>query len=75
VEKKKALKAAREASKGGPALKDDRKKDNKKKDDRKKDDLSKRSQEQYSEKTHSWWVGKNHWATKDKAMKGVPARQ
>jgi len=42
VEKKKALKAAREASKGGPTSKEERKKDDKWKDEGKKDDPSKK---------------------------------
>jgi len=75
VEMKKALKAAREVSKGGPASKEERKKDDKQKDERKKDNPSKKGPEQRSEKTRAWWGGRDHWATKDETMKRVPAKE
>ena len=71
VEKKKALKAAREASKGGPASKDERKKDDKRKDKGKKDDPSKKGPEQRSRKTREWCGGKDHWSSKEEALRGV----
>jgi len=72
VEKKKALKAAREASKGGPAQ---GKKDDKLKNERTRDDPSKRRPEQHSEKAREWWGAKNHWVSKEEALKGVPQQE
>jgi len=63
-----ALKAAREASKGGSASKEERKKDDKRKDQRKKDNLGKKEPDQRSERTREWWGGKNHWASKEEAL-------
>jgi len=63
-----ALKAAREASKGGSASKAERKKDDKRKDQRKKDNLGKKEPDQRSERTREWWGGKIHWASKEEAL-------
>ena len=57
VEKKKALKAAREASKRVPASKEEQKKDDKRKDEGKKDDPSKKGPDQHFEKAWEWWGG------------------
>jgi len=75
VEKKKALKAAREVSKGGHASKEARKKDNKRKDDGKKDQASRNGPDQCSEKIWEWWGGKNHWSSKEEALIGVPQKE
>ena len=72
VEKKKVLKAAREASKGGPAP---GKKDDKPKNEKRGDDWSKKRPEQRSEKTRKWWGARNHRASKKEALKGVPQKE
>jgi len=71
VGKKKALKAAREASKGRPAPRQEGKKDDKRREEGKKDNPGKKGPEQCSEKTWEWWGGKNHWGSKEEALRGV----
>jgi len=68
VEKKKALKAAREALKGGPARRQEGKKDDKRREEGKKDNLGKKEPEQRTEKTREWWGGKNHWGSNEEAL-------
>ena len=75
VEMKKVLKAAREDSKGGPAPRQEGKKDNKRREEGKKDDQGKKGPEQRSEKTREWWGGKNHWGSKEEALRGVPQKE
>jgi len=71
VEKKKALKVAREASKEGPAP---GKKDDKPKNEKSGDRPSKKKPEQRSEKAREWWGARNHWASKEEVLKGVPQK-
>jgi len=75
VEKKKALKAAREASKGGPAPRQEGKKDDKRREEGKKDNPGKKGPQQRTEKTREWWGGRNHWGSKEEALRGVPQKE
>jgi len=75
VEKRKALKAAREASKGVSIAKEEGKKDEKRKDKGKKGDPSKKEPEQCPRKTQEWWGGKNHRVSTEEALKGVPQKE
>jgi len=71
VGKKKPLKVAREASKGGPTPRQEGKKDDKRREEGKKDNPGKKGPEQRSEKTWEWWRGKNHRGSKEEALRGV----
>jgi len=75
VEKKKVLKAAREASKGRPAPREERKKDDKRREEGKKDHPGKKGPEQRSEKPREWLGGKNHWGSKEEALRGEPQKE
>jgi len=86
VEKKKALKQAREQMKGTSSSGTSGRHDEQKKEgqDKRNPNSNKRGKETdkpRQERTESrtdkrpWWVGSNHWASKDEAMKGVPAKE
>jgi len=75
VEKKKVRKVAREASKGGTAPRQEGKKDDKRREEGKKDNPGKKGPEQRTKKTREWWGGKNHWGSKEEALRGVPQKE
>jgi len=83
VEKKKALKTVREAGRTTQPPKNDGKKDGQGKGNTdnarrgKETDkiLQQDRSERSGEKTQNWWGGKDHWGTKDEALKGVPAKE
>jgi len=86
VEKKKARKQAREQMKGTSSSGTSGKSDERRKEgqDRMDHEGNKRGNE--TDKPHQdrtgpqpdkrpWWGGKDHWASKDEAMKGVPVKE
>ena len=83
VEKKKALKGARELVRGAQPSRDDRKKDERRgknpasgQNDREAPEPRKKENEGETEKGRERWYGqKTSWATKDAALKGVPAAE
>jgi len=79
VEKKKALKQAREQMKGISGRNDDRKKQEGKKGETTptKADTSKPRQAQAGAPAGkpTWWGAKDHWASKEEALKGVPQKE
>jgi len=79
VEKKKALKQAREQMKGTSGRNDDRKKQEGKKGETTptKADTSKSRQAQAGTPAGrpTWWGAKDHWASKEEALKGVPQKE
>jgi len=86
VEKKKALKQAREQLKGTGSSGSSGRSDEKKKDvpgkrnpnstrGGKEADRPSQSRMEARPKRYGWWGGKDHWASKDKALKGVPQNE
>jgi len=86
VEKKKALKQAREQMKGTSSSGTSRRHNERKKEgqDERNPDSNKREKETdkpRQERTESradkcpWWGGNNHWASKGEAMRGVSAKE
>jgi len=79
VEKKKALKQAREQMRGTSGQKDDRKKQEGKKGETTptKADTNKSHQNQAGTPAGrpTWWWAKDHWASKEEALKGVPQKE
>ena len=86
VEKKKALKQAREQTRGTSPSGTSGKNDEQRREgqDKRNPDGNKRGKETdkpRQEKTGPqpdrcpWWGGKDHWASRDEAMKGVPAKE
>ena len=86
VEKKKALKQAREQTKGTSSWGTSGRNDKRKKEGQDKRNTDSSKQEKDTNRPcqdraesrmdkHPWWGGKDHWASKDEAMRGVPARE
>jgi len=79
VEKKKALKQAQEQPRGASSVGSDRREDGRKKEKPKqgKGEMKPETQEQETrqQRAWEWWGGKNHWGSKEDALKGVPAKE
>ena len=77
VEKKKALKQAWEQMKGASTLVPNARSDDRKKSEGKKVETNKPRQTQAGTPSGKpvWWRGKDHWASKEEALKGVPQKE
>ena len=75
VEKRKALKAARDLVRGAQAPRDDRKKEGKNPESTRKEPKEPREPRRDEPEKGRWYGQKTSWVTKDEALKGVPAAE